>query len=206
MIRTNTKKKISFLSIALGSLIVTSLSTGSAEASWSAPRCKTQCSKIFVGKDEKKVNDCATNCKNIDIMDALRPNAAKLNEANKKHFLVALKYQHSIQEKEHSKIENQLKAEMVKKKPSESKIKDLNKKQDKLIAEMNSLGSEIESMGKTSKTPERPTTSLPEEKKAPERPKSGPHLQPDISQPPSDMPPMPPRAARRWLPTWRSRT
>jgi len=181
---TNAKKKVSFLSIALGSLVVTGLSTGSAEASWGAPRCKTQCSKIVVGKDEKKVNDCATNCKNIDIMDVLRPNAAKLNETNKKHFQTALKYQQSIKEKEHTKIEGQLKAETAKKKPSQSKIKDLNKKQDKLIAEINSLGSEIESMGKTSKTPERPTT-LPGEKKAPERPKSGPH----ISKPPSDMPP-----------------
>lgn len=199
---TNTKKKVSFLSIALGSLVVTSLSTGSAEASWGTPRCKTQCAKILVGNNEKKVNDCATNCKNIDIMDTLRPNAEKLNEANKKHFLDALKYQQSIQEKEHTKIEGLLKTEMGKKKPSQSKINELNKKQDKLIGDINNLGTEIETMEKASKAPERPTSgapsSLSEKEKAllahieaeeAKQQQGGPHLQPDISKPPTHLPP-----------------
>ena len=213
---TATRKKISFLSIALGSLIVTSLSTGNAEASWSGPRCSLQCTKSKIGKSDTKLNECATNCDNTKIMDILLPNADKLNADNQKHFQTALKYQQST-------IEKQLKAEMGKKKPSQSKIRDLNAKQDTLIAEINRVGSQTEEVSKAPPRPKsgphpsRPTSESPstppsEETKAPEHPKgwqrpsrptskttsdeSSTHSQmgshrkkPDVSQPPSDLPP-----------------
>ena len=127
MTTINAKKKTSLLSIALGSLIMTSLSTGSAQASWSAARCTIQCTKSSVSKSDTKLNDCTTNCDNTKIIDILLPNADKLNADNQKHFQSTLKYQQST-------IEKQLKAETAKgKKASQSKIKGLNEKQDKLI-------------------------------------------------------------------------
>lgn len=215
MIRRNTKKKISFLSIALGSLIVTSLITGNTQA---LPfSCTLKCTKNSVAKDPKRLNDCATNCDNTKIMDILLPHAAKLNEANQKHFQATLQYQQSAKEKEHAKIETQLKTELAKKKPSKSKIDELNKKQDKLINEINTLGDHLSEKKQTSKAPLRPTSESPstlpgEETKAPGHPKGwqrpsrptskttsdeasthsqmGSHRKkPDVSQPPSDLPP-----------------
>lgn len=186
---THLKKKVSFLSIALGSLIVTSLGTVSTEA---LPfSCTLKCTKNSVSKDATRLNDCASKCDNTKIIDILVPNAEKLNADNQKHYQTALKYQQSI-------IEKQLKAETSKKKPSQSKIRELDTKQNKLIAEINRL----ENLGNKSE----------EASKAPERPKSGPrpsratskatsgeaatHSQMgshrkklDVSQPPSDMPP-----------------
>ena len=85
---TNSRKRVSFLSLVLGGLTATILSTGMTEASWSSPRCATQCSPAFfasenmvgVGilrKDKEKVvndykkllNDCAANCDNTKIMN-----------------------------------------------------------------------------------------------------------------------------------------
>gem|GEM_PF-4465476 len=183
MTPTHTKKKVSFLSIALGSLVVTSLSTGSAEA---LPfSCTIQCTKTFVGNDKDKVNKCAEKCKNINIMNVLRPNAALLNEANKTHFLDALRFQQSLKKKEHTKIEGQLSTETKKKNPSKSNITKLSTKNDELIKEINELGTEIENLEKTLKAPERPAHGprLSQEGVNPSH--SGAH----ISEPPKDMPP-----------------
>lgn len=222
MIRTNTKKKISFLSIALGSLIVTSLSTGNAEAAWSGPRCKTQCSKTVVGNNTKKLNECATNCDNATILDTLAPNCAKLVPEHKesvKNILIAelntkKKDQAIIEtEMEHLKVQEKgLTKSMIKKR--QDQLKALNKKQDKLIPDINALPRKIEQCGGTVETPETPESDLPsgEETKAPEHPKGwqrpsrptskttsdeasthsqmGSHRKkPNVSQPPSDLPP-----------------
>jgi hypothetical protein len=141
---TSTKKKVSFLSMALASLIVTSLSTGTAEASWSGPRCATQCSKLIIGNSDTKLNECAKNCDNTKMIDRLAPDYYRLNPTNLTHFLDALKYQQSVKQKEHTNIESDITTETNKKEPSNSKIKDLNKKQDKLLSEINKLGAQIE--------------------------------------------------------------
>lgn len=192
MTPTNTKKKLSLLSIALGSLIATSLGTGIAEA---LPfNCSLQCSKSRVAKDEKRLNECASKCDNTKIMDILLPNAAKLNEANQKHFEGTLKYQQSIKEREHTNIETQLKAETTKPKQSKSKINDLNKKQDKLMNEINVLKDQLRQIASSRSTklppedaskssvnlkseslPPRPTSKTPSTG-VPSRPKGGTHL------------------------------
>ena len=198
MIRTNTQKKISFLSIALGSLIVTSLRTGNAEAAWSGPRCKTQCSKTVVGNNTKKLNECATNCDNATILDTLAPNCAKLDPKHKesvKNILIAelntkKKDQAIIEtEMEHLKVQEKgLTKSMIKKR--QDQLKALNKKQDKLIPDINALPRKIEQCGGTVETPETPESDLPsgEETKAPPRPKSGPHLSRPTSESPSTLP------------------
>jgi len=171
------KKRITFLSMALGSLIITSLSSGNAEAGWSGARCKVQCTKNSVKKDAR-LNDCATNCDNTDIMDILLPNAARLNETNQEHFQAAVKYQQSV-------IEKQLKAETAKgKKASKSKIKDLNAKQDQLIAEINRMRSKKDEAGEATTLPLRPTSKTPS-RKIPPRPTS----EPEINKPSTDLPP-----------------
>ena len=202
MVPTYTKKRISFLSLALGSLIVTSLSTGNAEAGWSGPRCTAQCSKLYIGNSNTKLNDCATNCDNTKMIDILYPNYYKLNPVNVEHFLDALKYQQSIKQKEHTIIESNLKTEMGKKKPSTSKQKELHKKQEKLASEINKLGLQIQKIsahhatiqGNSSNTPPKEeatehSTSLPEkqaeETKAPKRSKSRPRSTRSTSKLPS---------------------
>ncbi|MGV8947743.1 MAG: WH2 domain-containing protein [Candidatus Paracaedibacter sp.] len=189
MNRIHRKKKASFLSIALGSLIVTSLGTGSTNA---LPfSCTLKCTKSSVSKDVTRLNDCASKCDNTKIIDILVPNAENLNADNQKHYQTALKYQQSI-------IEKQLKAETSKKKQSKSKINDLNEKQDKLIAEINRLENLGNKPEEASKAPERPKsgprpsrpTSQAQSGKASSQPQVGSHRnKPDVNQPPSDMPP-----------------
>lgn len=146
MTQTNTKRRTSLLSLALASLIMTSLSTGSAEASWSWPRCKAQCMQRSCSKDTKRLNDCAINCDNSSIKSCVIPNCSKLNVANQSKLQALLKSKQSDKEEEHSIVEKQLKNELSNpnRKPRNSKIKTLSQKQEKLINEINILGQQIQ--------------------------------------------------------------
>jgi len=138
MTQFNSVKRNFLLSISLGALIMTSL-TGTAEAKWSAPRCLAQCNKTILGNSDTKLNNCASNCDNTKMINLLYPNYYRLNPSNLEHFLDALKYQQSAKKKEQITLEDDMK-----KTKSKSKLKDLNKKQDKLISEINALGAQIE--------------------------------------------------------------
>jgi|GEM_PF-2789942 len=167
------KKRLSFLSLALGSFIATVLATGPTGASWSSPRCAAQCSKAFFAsknmvnakvlrKEKEKVindyknllNDCAVNCDNTKIMDLFFPdNYEHLDPTNQQNLQNILKNQQSRKQKDQADIQSKLKEEMAKPNPINSTIKTLQKNQDKLISEINKLGSQLHKVEGALKTP-----------------------------------------------------
>lgn len=116
MIRMKTVEKVtlrnrlSIVSLILGTLTLTSLSTQKAEAAWNAATCKVKCNKTVLAnrssKDfSKNVNDCAANCDNTKIKDSLIAFCKNLNPTNKGSFQKTL--QDEKMGYENANLENQ---------------------------------------------------------------------------------------------------
>jgi len=88
MEKVTMRNTISILSLVLGTLTFTCLSTQKTEAAWNVATCKLKCGKTVLAnrssKDfQKNVNDCAANCDNTKIKDALLAFCKNLNPTNK---------------------------------------------------------------------------------------------------------------------------
>lgn len=153
---TTLRKKISFLSFTLGSLIVTSLGTGKTEAALPVFSCPLQCNLSSVTKSAAGtgtlLNKCAEKCDNRKIMDVLlaKDNYQKLNSSNLENFQNAvMNFQaeknilKNQKQQEFDTINAQIKDENTKSKPSKTKLNSLQKKQEKLKSDIKDIDDEI---------------------------------------------------------------
>lgn len=110
MEKVTLRNRLSMVSLILGTLTLTSLSTQKAEAAWNTASCKVKCNKSVLAnrssKDfSKNVNDCAANCDNTKIKDSLIAFCKNLNPTNKGNFQKILQDEKMGYEK--ANLENQ---------------------------------------------------------------------------------------------------
>jgi hypothetical protein len=169
MTQTTANTKKSLLGFALGTLMATSL-TGTAEAGWSAPRCKVQCSsaalnakntanKTLFGKEsfEGSLNDCAKNCDNTKIMDILVKNKEKLTVENKERLLG---YQNATEQKSPKEIA------AAKAAAEAARIEAEKARAEAQTKAMEATAAETATKGKTSKAETKAAKTLAKAKKA----------------------------------------
>lgn len=136
------RRNISLAPIALSVLLLATLCPTSAQASWNPVKCKALCTQKGCAKNSKTLNECATHCNHPSIMNCILPNCTQLTPENKDRFEGLLRSKQKAVKEEQNKIEEQMKVTKNK-----IKMKYLDNKQNKLIAEINDLGEKIQKCG-----------------------------------------------------------
>ena len=101
---TPPKRKISLASMALGGLLMTSFSTGNANALFTCAECnRLSC------VNSTMLNHCVEKCDYSSIEKCVSKKCSQLSPANKKRLEPALQAKLSAKEKEHEALEEQIK-------------------------------------------------------------------------------------------------